>query len=425
MKHFLFFIGFTFFSVSIISQNNQWKVYNTANSGLPHDHTQQIVQDNAGNYWMGVYGGIAKFDGTTWTTFTTENSNIKDDLVKDIVFDGTTIWIGYAYLGIAKFDGTTFTNYDLNDILNTPFAGSGQIKGMDIDNNHNLWLATYNGLIKFDGINFTRYHTGNGLIGPNNRVWSVKCDKSTNNIVWVGTFDAGLLKFDGTNFTQYFFYDPSLPFFGGWQQVNRIIFDQEGDIWVTGLGVIEFDKTTMQQKTVYNSNNGLGDPLVWGIAFDQTGKLWVGSDCLDGVFCLDNGTWITYNETNSGFPQDICYTVMNIHVDAFNNVWMAHKSKGIVVYNEAGNVGIHENVLSKFELDMFPNPANDKITFHIKTSEISKLEVYDYTGKQVKVAFNSKNENETEIDISALSSGIYICKLISGSSVQSGKFVKK
>ena len=321
MKHFLFFIGFTFFSVSVLfAQNNQWKVYNTSNSGLPHDHTEQIVQDNEGNYWMGVYGGIAKFDGTTWTSFTTQNSNIKNDLVKDIVFDGTTIWIGYAYLGIAKFDGTTFTNYDLDDILNTPFAGSGRIQGMDIDNNHNLWLATYNGLIKFDGTNFTRYHTGNGLISEDNRVWSVKCDNSTNNIVWVGTFEGGLLKFDGTNFTQYFFYDPNLPFFGGWQQVNRIIFDQEGDIWVTGLGVVEFDKTTMQQKTVYNSNNGLGDPLVWGIAFDQTGKLWVGSDCLDGVFCLDNGTWLTYNETNSGFPQGTCYAVFNIHVDSYNNV---------------------------------------------------------------------------------------------------------
>ncbi|MES2593011.1 MAG: T9SS type A sorting domain-containing protein [Bacteroidota bacterium] len=427
MKYILLFIcGITFSSTTLLSQNNQWKVYNTSNSGLPINNAQVIEQDLSGNIWIGTRGGLTKFDGTTWVSWTPLNSNIKDDMVTSIVFDGTTIWIGYAFLGMAKFDGITFTHYNLSAILNIPsYQGLGQVRGMDFDNNHNLWIATYNGLLKFDGINFTRYHTGNGLIGPNNRVWSVKCDRSTSNIVWVGTFDAGLLKFDGTNFTQYFFYDPSFPFLGGLQQVNRIIFDQEGDIWVTGYGVIEFDRTTMQQKTVYTSNNGLGDPLVWGIAFDHTGKLWIGSDCLDGVFCLDNGTWITYNETNSGFPDDICYTVMNIHVDAFNNVWMAHSSKGIVVYNEAGNVGIDEGTRPKLELNMFPNPANDKIAFHKKTSEITKLEVFDYTGKLVKAAFNYKNENEVEMDISALSSGIYICKLISGSSVQSGKFVKK
>ncbi len=220
--------------------------------------------------------------------------------------------------------------------------------------------------------------------------------------------------------------DPNTPYAGYWQEVNSIEFENDGDIWVSGSqAVIEFDKNTMQQKAAYDSNNSPIDPLTWGIAFDHNQKLWVGSDCLYGVFYLQNGNWNTYNETNSGFPQGICYSINTIYVDQDNTKWMAHNTKGVVTYNENGLVGIKEKQSIEYELKMFPNPANNQIALNADVTHISNIEVYDYTGKCVLVKSNSKNDSKVELDISSLSPGIYNCKLISDNSkIQSGKFIK-
>jgi hypothetical protein len=426
MKSLHFFIYFIIFSgTSIFSQTSQWEVFNTMNSGLPNNGVNKITQDNEGNYWIATMGGIAKYDGSNWTSYTTSTSNLSDDRIKDLVFDGTTLWIGYVTDGIAKFDGTTFTNYDLDVAFNSYYQGANYIHGMDMDSNHNLWLATGYGLIKYNGTNFSRYHTGNGMQGTSNLTYSVKCNK-TNNDVWVGTFYSGLQKFNGSTFIQYYLHDPNTPYWGDWQEVNSIEFENDGDIWVSGSqAVIEFDKNTMQQKATYNSTNAPIDPLTWGIAFDHNQKLWVGSDCLYGVFYLKNGNWTTYNETNSGFPQGICYWINTFHVDQNNTKWMAHNSKGVVVYNETGLVGITENRQQNHTLKVFPNPTENTIAFNITYNDVMTIDIYDYTGKLVGVNNYSGNRNNLELEAGSLNPGVYSYQLTTVDFKNyTGKFIK-
>lgn len=426
MKRFyLFALAIVLSHAFLYSQSSQWQVLNTSNSGLPHNTVNHIIQDNEGNYWIATLGGLAKYDGSNWTIYNTSNSNLEDDRIHTLFFDGDILWIGYSFDGLAKFDGTTFTNYDLDDIFVSYYQGLNQIKGIDMDKNHNLWIATSHGLLKYDGNSFFRYHNGNGLIGGStNRVWSVKCD-TVNDIVWAGTFHAGLLKFDGTSFTQYYLFDPSTPYWGDWQQVNSIAIEDDGDIWISGsAAIIEFDKTTMVQKHVYTTVDEELDPLTWGMAFDHTNKLWVGSDCLYGVFCLNNGNWTTYNETNSGFPQGTCYSINTIHVDQNNTKWMAHNSKGIVIHNEAG-VGINEQNIPGTQLNLFPNPSSSTVTFDVNYSDVNSMEVFDYTGKLVEVKSYSGNENNLELEINSLSSGIYGYRLQTNNSNYIGKFIKE
>ena len=86
---------------------------------------------------------------------------------------------------------------------------------------------------------------------------------------------------------------------------------------------------------------------------------------------------------------------------------MAHYANGIIVYNEAGNVGIGENGSSSNSLMLFPNPANTNINFNINYNEVTSLEIYDYTGKLVQIKPYHSNRNKMELEIASLNPGMY------------------
>lgn len=117
-------------------------------------------------------------------------------------------------------------------------------------------------------------------------------------------------------------------------------------------------------------------------------------------------------------------------------------SKGVIIAKSAGNVkitvstmynskidslevsviapaGISDNL---FEPDLFyPNPATDKLTMNNLLSGNAQILLFDIQGKLV-----SKNQVRFgEVDISGLSKGIYIVKLIDSGHVRISKFVKK
>lgn len=79
---------------------------------------------------------------------------------------------------------------------------------------------------------------------------------------------------------------------------------------------------------------------------------------------------------------------------------------------------------NKLNFSIYPNPASDQVTIQLPSdSNKSELVIYDYTGRKVKSS--SLLENNPSIDISDLSSGIYIFRVISIDKVGIQRFVKK
>ena len=401
-------------ALNTIAQN-QWQIFNVSNTGIANDRVNCITPRSNGEIWFGTNGGITVYDNGTWANYTPNNSTIYNATVTEIFFDdiGNT-WVGFATGGMALFDGNIFSQINLEkQVAVTPFFGTNDVRAFEKDSSNNLYIGTRNGLIIKSGNNYSYYKVGNGIYSD--QVYSLKYNKDKHRM-WVGTFDGGLLEFDINSHSfinQYFVHNPTDPFIGGWQQVNAITYDTEGDIWITGLGVIEYDKNTMAKKSEFSSNNGLGDPLVWGIAFDKTNGLWVGSDCLDGVFLYSNGTWITYNETNSGFPKDICYYVYDFYIDDHNSVWMAHGSQGIIKYNQA-LTEIKE--FGNMNINLYPNPVDNIINVEIDDFESVSLVIYDNLGRSVK-KIEPINHNKTQINISSLKSGSYYLQIIKNDKV--------
>jgi hypothetical protein len=307
---------------SLLSQTQEWIVYNTSNSGLPENYVRALAIDGQGNKWIGTLGGLAKFDGVNWTVYNTSNSGLPSNLVNAIAIDGQgNKWIGTYGGGLAKFDGVNWTVY------NTSNSGlpSNIVWSIAIDGQGNKWIGTDGGgLAKFDGVNWTVYKTSNSGL-PNDWVFAIAIDGQGNK--WIGTL-GGLAKFDGVNWTVYNTSNSGLPD----NNVFAIAIDGQGNKWIGtyGGGLAKFDGVNW---TVYNiSNSGLPDNNVFAIAIDGQGNKWIGTEG-GGLAKFDGVNWTVYKTSNSGLPDN---RVNAIVIDEVGNKWIGTGGGGLAVYREGG-----------------------------------------------------------------------------------------
>ena len=88
-------------------------------------------------------------------------------------------------------------------------------------------------------------------------------------------------------------------------------------------------------------------------------------------------------------------------------------------------IGILQLGNNKEQLKVYPNPANQSIVIS-QQSIVKTIEVYDVVGKSIEDLKMSRLENEIQIQVSDLSSGIYFIKTTDASgNVSNVKFVKE
>jgi ligand-binding sensor domain-containing protein len=404
MKIFLI-LSVSFFNI-VLAQTN-WKKYDVTNSPLISDFTEEIKEDIDGFLWIATQDGLAKFDKVnTWQIYTESNTNMYDDNINSILpLGNNTCWLSHTG-GVSYFDGITFTHYDFDGMFSSYWQGANTINQIEQDWNGNIWFATSEGLVKYDGTNFTWINTSNSGI-QSNEIWSVKCD-SVKQIIWIGTYDEGLIAYDGNNYQRYFLYDTAGPF-AVFQQVNEIFIDTDGDIWLTGYGIFEFDKDSMGIKSYYV--NEINEALFWGLNIDQNNKLWIGSDYIHGLFMFDETNWHTYDSANSIVPDHCsgcsvpCNHIESIYVDANNTKWMA-SWKSIIVHNENGISSTDDYRGNDVEIELYPNPVLTNLNIR---SNINSLfcRIVDVEGRVLI------STNDTNIDVSKLSKGTYYLQVFS------------
>ncbi len=98
-----------------------------------------------------------------------------------------------------------------------------------------------------------------------------------------------------------------------------------------------------------------------------------------------------------------------------------------ISYGQAEDYGVTVGVLSTNEVDtvsfsVYPNPVSDNL--NIKSDKIiSSMEIYNLIGH--KVYDNTLGASEAQLDVSHLSSGVYLVKIISEKSSETLKIIKK
>jgi hypothetical protein len=83
-------------------------------------------------------------------------------------------------------------------------------------------------------------------------------------------------------------------------------------------------------------------------------------------------------------------------------------------------IGVAENQNNLNGLEIYPNPANDKLT--IETTQKSEIEILNIQGQLIK---SITSNGKTTIDISELAPGMYFVKVKTENGIAVKKFVKE
>ncbi|MFC1853015.1 two-component regulator propeller domain-containing protein [candidate division CSSED10-310 bacterium] len=155
---------------------------------MSNNEVTAILEDGAGQFWVGTRGGLNLFDrqDKRFLCFRKDQkdpASLSDDRILSLFEDSAErFWIG-TNIGFNLFERQTgkFTRYTVEDGLPHNWIG-----GILEDKEGNLWLSTQKGLSKFNPENeqFLNYDAHNGL--PGDKFFPGACLKGQNGTLYFG-----------------------------------------------------------------------------------------------------------------------------------------------------------------------------------------------------------------------------------------------
>ena len=244
---------------------------------------------------------------------------------------------------------------------------------------------------------------------------------------------------------------------------NEVVFLKMGDLASTGIeDVAELGSNTLFFSEINNAiNNGFSNLLIDGDTLaTPLGNIIISNVitteefpllslvCMiapspdwiigvDGLSLLDgNGEWINemtidlypydagtddgtdYNSTNQDTnPQDAISNLQGIAPFSSEIIGT------LTVTLENVILGNNDNQFAE-NFSIYPNPTSNIITVSSIDNSISTIEIYNILGKEI-LKINTNNSNQLEVDLSNLSSGIYLFKIVDSSGKSTLKKVIK
>ena len=240
-------------------------------NGLPDDNITALLEDAAGNIWIGMENGLCKFDGRKMLYFSDSlGLNIANVSALTEGKD-SEIWIGTLFSGIIRYQDGSFTHFSEENGLARKI-----VLDLETDTKGNLWIATAGGLSKFDGNSFLNFKDQQfKQVFEANSITAVQ---SSGNQVWIGT-DNGVYSIQENDL---FTYDNSqgLPK----EAVVDIVANGKGGVWVAYTDKV----TEIQDQTFWQVNHNCGLPQnnIETILFNRAQNLMIGFNKL-GVQLID------------------------------------------------------------------------------------------------------------------------------------------
>jgi ligand-binding sensor domain-containing protein len=373
--------------------------YNRTDS-LAEDWVTASFKDSRGNLWFGHWGGsITKWDRqrnaskesnrADFYSIEIEKFNSYQE-VKAFVEDSTR---GVMFFGT---EGSGLFYFDLNteQVRRLQFSkedNSRFIKTLYLDDYNKLWIGTeYDGVYVFeegqdivDSIPSVHITMEDGLASNNvsqiaefdNKIWIGSTsgityfeDKefaelknkanlgmkfmnrengfASNGInvlmpdnkgsLWVGTSDNGVVKISqgsrpGRYVKTHYGVDQGLSFYN----VKTMYFDRENTLWIgTDVGLNQY---ISEQFILYDESVGLRNNIVWAVAPDQDGSIWLGTN--EGVTHLlnadnvDNDSISTKHYKVEGLFD---VPVLSVYPDDDGNVWFGTATSSLFKRTQVG-----------------------------------------------------------------------------------------
>jgi ligand-binding sensor domain-containing protein/signal transduction histidine kinase len=275
-------------------------------NSLPDNRVWAIYEGQSGELWVGTSGGLSRLDRDTgrWTVYTHDPNDphsLSHNTVRSVYEDREgLLWVGTeGGLDTLNRETGRFIHYrhDPND-SNT--LSSNHIGPIYQDQEGDLWVGTSDaGLNRFDRATgrFQRYEAdpGNPFSLSHNDVTSIL--QSYDGTLWIGTLGGGLNRFNRENERFYpYRHNPNDPYSLSSDMVFCICEDFRGRLFLGtwGAGFDRFDPRG-RRFIHYRENDGLPNDVVYGIAEDQTGYLWISTNRGLARFDPSFGTFRNYD----------------------------------------------------------------------------------------------------------------------------------
>lgn len=298
--------------------------YITTGQGLPHDYVTSIISDDLNVKWMGTENGLTKYNGYNFENIKPgknykklKNENI-EVLFKD---DDNIIWIGTKSGGISSLDVRNNSVKNFNHLIDTGKKSALNITAIAADGVGNIWIGTWE-----DGV-FVINPNKNKLIKHiknNSIIHSIIKDNHSN--IWF------------THFKTISKYDPSedqIINYNTGNFITNLILDVKRDkIWIgtteNKTSLFYFDFKTQK---INSLETGVKSTFSKTFLLDAKNRLWIGT-WGKGLYRSNNDltkfSKIELVSPNSGKINTNYGTILNIHNDKNNQIWVATANGGVV-----------------------------------------------------------------------------------------------
>jgi ligand-binding sensor domain-containing protein/signal transduction histidine kinase/DNA-binding response OmpR family regulator len=348
-------------------KTDKFKSWKVVSKNTNENSITCVFRDKDGMLWIGSYkNGLYRFDVKTntflnWQHRAGDKNSLSNNYVTSVLQDSKgNFWIS-TYNGLNKFNPrvsqSSFTKY-YHDSKDTSVIGSNLI--WNIFNSHfeqnTFWICNAGGLNYYNSdsnsfSNLTFPYDKELQFG--NSVGSMIEDRSDGRrVYWIGTY-SGLLEYDLiNNISNRFFYRENIPHSLTSNQINSMIEDRSGVIWIgTENGVNYF--STKKQKFNYSlSNNSkhnnfdaLQNSNVTAICNSDDASIWVGTP--SGLSLIKYKGQKEFLESSLKFSK---LNVWTLNKGNSNILWIGTYGQGLKELNIKTNAVKSIDIKSEFQM---------------------------------------------------------------------------
>lgn len=315
------------------------------NESIPNNYVRTICQDDMDYFWIGTYGGLAKFDPET-----KKFKNYKYDSFDAYSIGSSSIWCITKDIHGLLWIGTFFGGID---IINPEFSysyyrpsldnqglNSSIVSTVSEDDKGNFWLGTDDaGLNYFDRTKGTFAHYTHNDKDPNtissNTVKAALLDKE-NNCLWIGMHLGGLNKLDlKTKRVTRINLNTGNPAVDNY--VRSILKFGENLLLGTHYSVYLYNIRTKTATRLLDTAYTETNRQIWDMMLSSDSCLWFATSADVFRYDLRTGSLkkYLYHNRKAGIDENI--TLATFFEDKKNRVWIGSAGKGVGLYNASGD----------------------------------------------------------------------------------------
>jgi signal transduction histidine kinase/ligand-binding sensor domain-containing protein/DNA-binding response OmpR family regulator len=304
-------------------ETNYIMEYITTSQGLPHDYVTSIISDDHNVKWMGTENGLAKYNGYNFETIKPGKSykKLKNENIEVLFKDKSNIiWIGTKSGGISSLDVRNNTIKNYNHLLSTGKNGALNITAIAADDTGNIWIGTWE-----DGV-FVINPNSDKLIKHIKIKSIINCIiKDNNSNIWISYYQT-LSKFNtsGENLKNYNLKT----------NLSDIILDSKRNkIWIGTATSTKLRYYDFKTQKIDSVEIGVSTEFYKTLSLDAKNRLWIGTWGKGLYRSNDDLTKFSRIELvspNSGKINTNYRTILKIHHDKNNQIWVATANGGVV-----------------------------------------------------------------------------------------------